>query len=86
MTTCFGKSYSFGLLCMPFVNVYEFVCVLLSPFGFERGMWDLIVLIYDHCLSIFLNDILLNGSLGSSNYSVLISRTESGVSFCMITT
>ena len=30
MTTCFGKSCSFDLLCVSFVNVYELVCVLLS--------------------------------------------------------
>ena len=30
MTTCLGKSYSFGLLCVSFVNVYQFVCELLS--------------------------------------------------------
>ena len=30
MTTCFGKGYSFGLLFVFFVNVYQFVCLLLS--------------------------------------------------------
>ena len=31
------------------------VCVCASfPFGFEGGIWDLIVLILDHCLSIYL--------------------------------
>ena len=30
MTTCLGKSCSFDVLCAYFVNVYEFVCVLLS--------------------------------------------------------
>ena len=29
-----------------------FMCILLSPFGFEGGMWDLIVLNPDHCLSV----------------------------------
>ena len=33
------------------MNVYQVMCVLLSPFGFEGGMWDLIVLMPDHCLS-----------------------------------
>ena len=33
------------------MTVYQFVCVLLSLFGFEGGMWDLIVLVPDHCLS-----------------------------------
>ena len=37
------------------MNVYQFmcVCVLLSPFGFEGGMWDFIVFISDHYLSIY---------------------------------
>ena len=29
MITCLGMSFSFDLLCVSFVNVYEFVCVLL---------------------------------------------------------
>ena len=32
MTACLGKSSSFGLLCVSIVNVYKFVCVLLSLF------------------------------------------------------
>ena len=28
------------------------VCVHLSPFGFEEGMVDLIVLVPDHCISV----------------------------------
>ena len=53
MTTCLGKSCTFGTLCLSFVNVYQFVCEYLSfPFGFEGGMWDLIVLIPDHTLII----------------------------------
>ena len=41
-----GKSCSFGLLYMSFVNVYQFVCVCVCvcfPFGFEGGILDLIV-------------------------------------------
>ena len=53
MTTCLGKSCTFGLLCVSFVNVLS-VCVYASfPFGFEGGMWDLIALIPDNCLSIY---------------------------------
>ena len=43
-----GKSYSFGL------RVYQFLCVLSFPVGFGGGMWDLTVLIPDHCFSIYL--------------------------------
>ena len=28
MNSCFGKSCLFGLLCVSFVNVYQFVCLL----------------------------------------------------------
>ena len=37
MTTCLGKSYSFNLLCMSFVNVYVYFCVCSFPFGLEGG-------------------------------------------------
>ena len=47
MTTCLGKSCSFGLLCVSFVNVYACASFL---FSFEGGILDLIVLIID-CLS-----------------------------------
>ena len=54
MTTCLGKSCSFGLPCVYFVNVNKF-CVFHSiPFGIEDGMWDVILLISYHCLSIIL--------------------------------
>ena len=33
------------------------VTVVLNYFGFEGGMWDLIVLIPDHCLSIYFKGI-----------------------------
>ena len=31
----------------------DFVCALLLFFGTEGGMWDVIVLIPDYCLSIY---------------------------------
>ena len=30
MATCLGKGCSFGLLCVSFVNAFQFVCVFLS--------------------------------------------------------
>ena len=45
MTTCLGKSCSFGLLLL---SVYVFS---YFPFGFEGRIWDLIVSVPDHCLS-----------------------------------
>ena len=53
MTTCLGKSYSFGLPHVPFVNCYQFKYLVLFPFGFEGRIWDLIVSVPDHCLSFF---------------------------------
>ena len=52
MTTCLGKSCLFGFLYVSFVNVYYFVCDSF-PFGFEFGMWDFVMLIPNHCLSIY---------------------------------
>ena len=53
MTICFGKSCSFGLLCM---FSWTLINLLRASFlfGFVGGIWDLIVLIPDHCLSIYL--------------------------------
>ena len=53
MTSCLGKSCSFSLLFMSFMNDYQFLCVLFFPFGFEGEVWDLIVLNLDHCLTFY---------------------------------
>ena len=37
MTTCLGKRCSIGLLCVPFVNVYDFVYALLSLLALRVG-------------------------------------------------
>ena len=58
MTTCLVKSCSLGLLSVSFMNVYKFVCASFR-FGLKGGMWDLIVLIPDHCfciLYLFIHD------------------------------
>ena len=56
MTTCLGKSCSFGLLCVYFVGVCQvFFCSCpYFPFGFEGRMRDVIVLIPDNWFSIYL--------------------------------
>ena len=41
-----------------FVNVYQFVFVALSPFDFEDQMWDLIVIVPDHCLSFYCPNVV----------------------------
>ena len=43
MTTCLGKSCSFGLPCVSFENVVNLCMCASFPVGFEGGMWDLIV-------------------------------------------
>ena len=50
MTTCFGKSCSFGIQCVSFVDVLSVSVCSSFPFDFEGGMWDLIVLIPNHCI------------------------------------
>ena len=55
MTTCLGKSCSFGLPRVPFVNCFLLCChfmyLVISLFGFEGRMLDQIVLVPDYCLS-----------------------------------
>ena len=51
MTTRLGKSCSFGLPRVPFVNCCQFMYLVVFSFGFEDRMWDLIVSVPDHCLS-----------------------------------
>ena len=49
MTTCLGKSRSFGLPRVPFVNCCQFMYYFL--FGFDGRIWDLIV--SENCLSLY---------------------------------
>ena len=53
MTTYLGKSCSFGLPQVAFVNCGQFMYLVISPFGFEGRMWDLIVSDPDYCLSFY---------------------------------
>ena len=52
MTTCLGKSCSFGLPHMPFVNCCQFMYLLISLLVLGR-IWDPIVSVPDHCLSFY---------------------------------
>ena len=56
MTTCWGKSCSFGLLYVSFEGVFFFqiLCVSFFPFGIEDKMWIVIVII----LSIYFVSLL----------------------------
>ena len=53
MTTFLGKSCSFCLPRVPFVSCRRFVCLVISLFGFEGRIWDMIVSVPDHCLSFY---------------------------------
>ena len=53
MTTYLGKSCSFCLPQVPFVNCRQFMNLVISLFGFEGRIWDLIVSVPDHCLSFY---------------------------------
>ena len=53
MTTYLGKRCSFGLPRVPFVNCRQFMYLVISLFGFEGRIWDLIVSVPDHCLSFY---------------------------------
>ena len=50
MTTYLGKCRLFGLPRVPFVNCGQFMYLVISLFGFEFRMWDLIVSVPDLCL------------------------------------
>ena len=58
MTTYLGKSCSIGLPRVPFVNCGQFMYLVISLFGFEGRMWDLIVSVPDHCLYFYFPDWL----------------------------
>ena len=53
MTTYLGKSCSFCLPRVPFVNCRQFMYLVISLFGFEGRIWNLIVSVPDHCLSFY---------------------------------
>ena len=53
MTTCLGGGCSFCLPRVPFVDCRQFVCLVVSLFGFGGKVWDLIVSVPDRCLSFY---------------------------------
>ena len=58
MTTCLGKSCSFGLPRVPLVNCCHFMYIAILPFGFEGRMWDLTVSVPGPCLSFYFEYVL----------------------------
>ena len=59
MTTYLGKSCSFCLSRVPFVNCRQFMYLVISLLGFEGRIWDLIVSVPDHCLSFYFTVMFL---------------------------
>ena len=57
MIICLEKNQLFGLPCVSCVNLYQFSVFASFPFGSEGGMWDLIVLVPDHCQSFYFSGI-----------------------------
>ena len=53
MTTCLGKSCSFGLPAHTFRKLLSVYVFSYFPFRFEGRIWDLIVSVPDHCLSFY---------------------------------
>ena len=66
MTTYLGKRCSFCLPRVPFVNCRQFMYLVISLFGFEGRIRDLIVSVPDHCLSFYFELPLLE-STGEGN-------------------
>ena len=70
MTTYLGKSCSFCLPRVPFVNCHQFMYLVISLFGFEGRIWDLIVSVPDHCLSFY----FLSAVYTIAKYSLVVSK------------
>ena len=70
MTTYFGKSYSFCLPRVPFVNCRQFMYYF--PFDFEGRIWDLIVSVPDHCLSFYFSNA--NGQILNTFMNLLFNN------------
>ena len=59
MITYLGKSCTFGLTRVPFVNCRQLMYLVIS-LGFEGRIWDLIVSVPDHCLYFYSGKVLLD--------------------------
>ena len=79
MTTYLGKSCSFCLPRVPFVNCRQFMYLVIFLFGFEGRIWDLIVSVPDHCLSFNSSVILIVYRFVVSGHSSYMSRDLSAI-------
>ena len=78
MTTYLGKSCSFGLPRVPFVNCGQFMYLVISLFGFEGRMWDLIISVPEHCLSFYFLQVQ-RGILLLKNGKLTMEKLKSSV-------
>ena len=67
MTTYLGKSCSFCLPRVPYVNCRQFMYLVISLLVLRGRIWDLIVSVPDHCLSFYFKTIY-NISTTFQNY------------------
>lgn len=58
-TSYLGKSCSFGSLLIISRTLINFCVCPSFPFGFQSGMWNFIILIPDHWLSIYLTQAVI---------------------------
>ena len=58
-----GKELFFRITFRKLLSIYVFISY---PFGFEGRIWDLIVSVPDHCLSVYFLESL-QGQLGRNN-------------------
>ena len=69
MTTYLGKSCSFCLPRVPFVNCRQFMYLVISLLIL---MWDLIVSVHDHCLSFYFPVIWRNMTEPKQNRAIYV--------------
>ena len=85
MTTYLGKSCSFCLPRVPFVNCRQFMYLVISIFGFEGRIWDLIVSVPDHCLSFYFSNVTYILSLKLfGNILKLHSKFQTAKEICTV--
>ena len=77
MDTCLGKSCSFGLLCVSFVNVYQSVCVLsLLVLRVGCGIWLYYFLIIAFLFTFLWYLLSLSVWLYSLNVYIISSQVQ----------
>ena len=77
MTRLFGKELFIRFTASAFRKLPSIYVFSYFPFGFEVRIWDLIVLVPDHCLSFyFVNRLLKNWSMLHTFYLPLVFKNN----------